>query len=264
MSGLTHSRVEEWDDSTFTARPPWEKAAASSKEPSGEEFRTPKYHRGARKPRTLASPGSHGEEHRLPRRDNFDLLKGGDPVSARRQQFYVQEPSPITGAQFFTWQQLADEQTDGNTATCTSEVASFAVASIQETGATNPETRASPKPRRKRGKKHRSGVVPDDEAESQLLSRKVRQLVTAVARGSPDTERLVLEAYDLTSEKEEVVRPIAERMLLSLIQIRTTRWICRPWGPPSMQRITATALKNAPSSLAAPTSAAGGVKSLTG
>ena len=158
--------------------------------------------RSSARPNTTVGRENHGllhhqAEHRLPRRNNFDLLKGGDPVSARRQQYYVQEPSPITGAQFFTWQQLADEQTDGNTATYTSEVASFAVASIQETGATNPETRASPKPRRKRGKKHRSGVVPDDEAESQLLSRKVRQLVTAVARDSPDTERLVLEVYDL-------------------------------------------------------------------
>ena len=102
---------------------------------------TPKYHRGVRKPRTSATSGSLGEDPWLPWSSNFDPLQGGDPVPSRRHQFLVQEPGPITGAKFFKWQQLPDEQIEEHTASYTSEVASFAVAGITGTAgvAPNPE-----------------------------------------------------------------------------------------------------------------------------
>ena len=103
-----------------------------------------------------------------------------------------------------------------HTASYTSEVASFDVAGITGTAAAGPETRGGPKTRRKRGKKHRPDESPEGEAHSRSLRRKVGQLVAAVARDYPDVERLVLAAYDLTSDQDEVIRPILERMLLSL------------------------------------------------
>ena len=188
---------------------------AGSKELSGEEFCTPKYHRGVSTPRAFATSGSLDEEFWLPRCSHFDPVQEGDPVTSRRHQF-VQDPGPITGAQFFNWQQLPDEQAEEHTASYTSEVASFDVAGITGTAAAGPETRGGPKTRRKRGKKHRPDESPEGEAQSRSLRRKVGQLVAAVARDCPDVERLVLAAYDLTSDQDEVIRPILERMLLSL------------------------------------------------
>ena len=213
--GLTRSQFVEWEDSHFNAPPPWEEDVAGSKEPSGEEFCTPKYYCGVSTPRAFTTSGSLDEDSWLPRSSHFDPVQEGDPVSSQRHQF-VQDPGPITGAQFFNWQQHPDEQTEEHTASYTSEVASFDVAGVTGTAAAGPETRGGPKTRRKRGKKHRPDESPEGEAHSRSLRRKVGQLVAAVARDCPDVERLVLAAYDLTSDQDEVIRPILERMLLSL------------------------------------------------
>ena len=143
---------------------------AGSKEPSGEEFCTPKYHCGVSTPRAFTTSGSLDEDSWLPRSSHFDPVQEGDPVSSQRHQF-VQDPGPITGAQFFNWQQHPDEQTEEHTASYTSELASFDVAGITGTAAAGPETRVAPRPggsgvkstalmsrRRARHSRGRSGV----------------------------------------------------------------------------------------------------------
>ena len=212
--GLTHSHAEEWEYHFSSANFPWDGEVAGGTEPSGEEFRTPKHRKNARKAYSLSTSSS--QVNWLLQCYNFDQTSGGDPMPTTHSQGLLHHSSPITGAKFFRWQERVEEQSDEDSALNSSEVLLHEAASAQANGATPTEPALNLKTRRKRGRKQRRQGNPGTDARTCALRQKAAQIVSAIARGDPDTERLVLEAYDLTDAQEGVIRPIVERMLLSL------------------------------------------------
>ena len=174
----------------------------------------PKHRKQARK--AYFQRASSGQVNWLLQRHNFDQMSGGDPMPTTHSQGFLHQSSPISGAKFFRWQEQGEEQSDENSALNSSEVLIQEAASTQANGATPKEPALSLKTRRKRGRRRRRQGDPGTDARTRALRQKAAQIVSAIARGDPNTERLVLKAYDLTDAQEGVIRPIVERMLLSL------------------------------------------------